>query len=91
MEIELDSLFEADVPPQRLRAVLTRLFPSIVFEGKLSRYASKFRVRFSPGAACAMESGTDTISDTELEASFVVQYHQKTLQDPTSRWTVDQV
>lgn len=71
----LNGLFDADIPPARVRAVLARLFPEIVFEGKpSSRYESVFRIRFAPGAALAMASGTGEIDGGEAELRFLLRY-----------------
>lgn len=86
----LSSIFDEDVPPQQLRSVMTRLFPSIVFFGKLNRCTSKFRVRFAAGVAVALASNTETISQNELEACFTLQYRQKTLKTP-AMWVVELV
>ena len=84
----LHSIFDADVAPQRLRAVLARLFPSIVFEGKTSRYISTFKLRFSPSVAMALASGTEAITTSEIEARFVLRYWPSNKKNET-RWTVD--
>lgn len=71
----LDGLFDADIPPARIRAVLAWLFPEIVFEGKpSSRYESVFRISFAPGAALAMASGTGEIDGGETEQRFLLRY-----------------
>lgn len=87
----LDGLFEADVPAERVRSVLARLFPEIVFEGKpASRYESVFRIRFAPGAALAMASGTGEIDGGEIELRFLLRYSPKG-QGGEERWTVGRV
>jgi hypothetical protein len=70
----LDGLFDADVSPARLRSVLARLFPEIVFEGKRSRYTSIFRVQFAPGAALAIAAGTPDVDESSTELRFVLTY-----------------
>lgn len=70
----LDGLFDADVSPARLRSVLARLFPEIVFEGKRSRYTSIFRVQFAPGAALAIAAGTPDVDESPTELRFVLTY-----------------
>lgn len=57
----LDGLLDSDVPPERLRSILARLFPSILFLGKEGRYTSYFRVQFAPGAVLAMASDTEPV------------------------------
>ncbi|MGQ5490933.1 recombinase family protein [Thauera sp. ZXT1-4] len=70
----MDDLFESDIPASQVRAVLSRLFPSVVLERKLSTYQSVFSVRFSPGVALAMLSGTKTIEEQETELRFLLRY-----------------
>lgn len=70
----LDDLFDSDIPAAQVRAVLSRLFPSVVLERKLSTYQSVFSVRFSPGVALAMLSGARTIEEHEIELRFLLRY-----------------
>tara|TARA_R110001583_G_scaffold195341_1_gene371885 strand:- start:521 stop:2260 length:1740 start_codon:yes stop_codon:yes gene_type:complete len=70
----LQSLFDAELSPQRVRAVLGRLFPEIVFEGKLSRYCSFFKIRFAVGAALALASSTGTVDEAGREMRFELRY-----------------
>ncbi len=70
----LDSLFTVDLPPQRIRVVLARLFPDIVFEGKRGRYCSIFKIRFAVGAALALASSTGTVDETGHEMRFELRY-----------------
>ena len=70
----LDGLFDSEVPPEQLRAMLRRLFPSIVFEGKEGRYHSFFRVRFCPGAALAVASNTACQVNETIEYRFGLRY-----------------
>lgn len=70
----LNGLFDADLPPERLRSILARLFPSIVFEGKTGRYMARFRIRFAPGVALALASRTDVLEDGGAELWFKVWY-----------------
>lgn len=70
----LDGLFDAEVSPARLRSVLARLFPDIVFEGKRSRYTSIFRVQFAPGAALAIAAGTPDVDESPTELRFILNY-----------------
>lgn len=84
----LDGLFDADIPPARVRAVLARLYPEIVFEGKpSSRYESVFRIRFAPGAALAIASGTGEIDGGETEQRFLLRYSPAG-HGGEARWTV---
>lgn len=70
----LPDLFAEDLPPHRVRVTLARLFPSIALEGKDGKYRSIFRIRFSPGAALALASGTETIIIEEVELRFELRY-----------------
>ena len=70
----LKELFSAPIPPERLRAVLARLFPSIVFEGKKGRYRSYFRIQFAPGTALAMASDTSVLAHDIIEHRFELSY-----------------
>jgi site-specific DNA recombinase len=85
----LGGLFQAGLEPQRLRAVLHRLFPALVFEGKSGRYQSHFTVRFAPGIALAMASGTEVVSEEELEAKFLLRYWPSNQRHIPPGWTVD--
>ena len=70
----LGDLFEAQLPPEQLRAMLRRLFPSIVLERKNGRYCSFFRVQFAAGAALALASDTACQIDESMECRFMVRY-----------------
>lgn len=70
----LDGLFDAGVAPARLRSVLVRLFPEIIFEGKRSKYTSVFRVQFAPGAALAIAAVTPGVDENPVERRFVLAY-----------------
>lgn len=84
----LDDLFDSDIPAAQVRAVLSRLFPSIVLERKLSTYQSVFSVRFSPGVALAMLSDTKTIEEQEIERRFLLRYWP-VHNFGEARWTVE--
>ncbi|MCK6685586.1 MAG: hypothetical protein L6R30_24570 [Thermoanaerobaculia bacterium] len=84
----LEGLFDADIPPARIRAVLARLFPEITFEGKpSSRYESIFRIRFATGAALAIASGTGEVDAGETELRFLLRYSPAG-HGGEARWTV---
>lgn len=82
-------LFDAENPPQRLRTMLSRLFPSIVFEGKCGRYISIFKLRFAPGVAMALASGTEVITTSEIEARFALRYRPSNNRAHPPAWTVE--
>jgi site-specific DNA recombinase len=85
----LSKLFDADVPPHELRTILARLFPMVVFEGKEGRYISKFRVRFAPGMALSMASGTECLTQQEVEARFRLQYFPSNKKEKPGYWNVE--
>ncbi|MBV5346948.1 recombinase family protein [bacterium] len=86
----LDGIFEAEVEPQRLRAMLHRLFPSITFEKKASRYTSVFGIKFSAGHALAIASSTETVMEDAIELRFQLKYHPSCPTKPrTAYWSVD--
>ena len=92
----VDSLFDEQQPPQRLRTVLARVFPQVVFQRKSSKYTSHFTVRFSIGAALALASGTEEVMvPGQLEAQFVLQYfpqhHSSKSLLTQPHWTVQTV
>lgn len=84
----LSKLFDANVAPHELRTILARLFPMVVFEGKEGRYFSKFRVRFAPGVALGMASGTSCLTQQEVEARFTLQYIPLNKKEKPGYWVV---
>lgn len=84
----LAGLFEAGLPPERLREMLRRLFPFIELEGKDGRYRSLFRVRFAGGAALALASGTECQIDESLECRFMLRYIPDNRMGNPPRWEV---
>jgi hypothetical protein len=88
-KILLDSLFEQDIPAEQLRALLTRLFPQIVFEGKPhGRYTSIFGIEFDVGQAMAMASNTEvTLGDQKAYRRYQLSYHPNALKK-NPEWTV---
>lgn len=87
----LGGLFDSDVPPEKLRSVLVRLFPEIVFEGKDGRYTSYFKVHFSVGDALAMASGTETaVSDTVVQR-YQLKYSPNRTRRRSALWSVMRV
>jgi hypothetical protein len=84
----LATLFDEDLPAHRLRMVLGRLFPGIVFEGKEKRYTALFTLRFAPGAALAQASGTETLAGGEVEMRFRLSYSPRShIDSDEPRWT----
>ncbi len=69
----VDLLFnQKHVAPERIRAILTRLFPHFIALGKPSRYESHFEVTVRPGAALAELSNSEMIEDMGITARFRV-------------------
>ncbi|BAL23461.1 recombinase family protein [Azoarcus sp. KH32C] len=86
--VVLDGLFDSDVAPARVRSVLARLFPEIVFEGKRSKYTSIFRVQFAPGAALAIAAVTPGVDENSVERRFVLAY-SPARRGGEAKWHVD--
>ena len=85
----LAGLFQEDLPPHRLRTVIGRLFPSVVFLGKERRYTALFSLRFAPGIALAEASGTTAVVNEQVEMRFSLSYSPSSHFDAREqRWTV---
>ena len=84
----LAGVFDANLPPEKLREVLRRLFPSIVLEGKEGRYRSRFRLRFAVGAALAIASETESQLNEWLECRFELRYVPDNRTGNGPRWEV---
>ncbi|NDV11782.1 recombinase family protein [Crenobacter caeni] len=70
----LGTLLQADLAPERKRALLARLFPVLRFDGKRGRYCSRFYVEFAAGAALALASGTEQVDEGRQALRFRLQY-----------------
>lgn len=68
----VDLLFSKVAAPERVRAVLSRIFPRIVALGKPSRFESIFEVTVAPGVALAEVAGTMVLDDAVLTRRFKV-------------------
>lgn len=87
----LESVF-AEASPERLRSVLSGLFPEIIYRGKRGRYASFFEVKFAPGDALGLATETRAILDDRMTQCFCVCYSPKNHKTPQCElWTVSQV
>lgn len=84
----LVGLFEAGLPPEHLRQMLRRLFPSIILEGKEGRYRSLFRIQFAAGAALAIASNTECQLGETLECRFMLRYVPDNRNKNGPRWEV---
>ena len=80
---------DTQVAPERLRALLTRLFPSVVLEGKEGRYRSIFRIQFATGAALSLATGTATVDDGFNEQRFALRYTPDNRSGRAQRWSVE--
>lgn len=80
-------LFDGRLDPERLRAVLSRIFPKILAIGKTSRFVSLFDVEFCPGALVATETGS-TIMDT---TAVTMQIRLTASPNRSKGWTVEQI
>jgi DNA invertase Pin-like site-specific DNA recombinase len=89
--ILLEDLFGDEIAPERLRAVLTRLLPSIVFAGKKGRYCAFFKLEFSAGAALSLVSNTDTVSTETVTRYFCLRYTPSPRLNAEQRWSVEVV
>lgn len=85
----IDGLFDSELPPERLRAVLARLFPCIVFLGKRGRYRSYFRVEFAAGAAMSLASETSTVDTKTVTRHFRLRYTPDNWLEASQRWSVE--
>ena len=87
----LDDLFSTETAPERLRAILSRLFPSIIFAGKRGHYTSFFQVEFCAGAALSFASDTAILSTDVVTQYFRLNYTQNRHIDAEKRWSVSVV
>lgn len=84
----LPSLFNSGLPAEQLRAILRRLFPSVVLEGKQGRYSSIFRICFAPGAALSIASNSSCQLNQSLECRFMLRYVPDNRKESGPRWDV---
>ena len=62
----LESLFKAGQPAEKVRSILARLLPKILFQGKMDRTTAVFELSYSAGAAAALASDTAKLDDEPL-------------------------
>lgn len=85
----LGYLFDtSEVALEHLRALLGRLFPSIVLEGKEGRYTSFFRVQFATGVALSMTTKTSVVDEACNELRFQLKYIPDNRSGAKERWSV---
>jgi site-specific DNA recombinase len=82
---------DTEVAPEYLRALFTRLFPSIVLEGKAGRYLSFFRIQFATGAALSLATETAKVDEGVNELRFALRYTPDNRSGRTQRWSVEPI
>jgi len=83
----VNMLFTSGHSPERIRAVLSRLFPKFVALGKPGRHESVFEVTVVPGVALAEMTGTVTLETGEITRRFSL----KTGARRPVRWVVEEI
>ncbi|PZR48605.1 recombinase family protein [Paraburkholderia fungorum] len=63
----IPALFEENVPADRLRALLSRIFPGIVFSGRPKKFTSVWTVSVCAGAVVACLTATRPVAENEEE------------------------
>lgn len=85
----VERVFTFEQPPEALRALLARLFPRIVFEGKPGgRYTSIFGLEFAMGDALALASGTAIQMTAGSTKRYQLTYHPAGRVRLGQPWTV---
>lgn len=82
----LPSLFGSQVQPERARAALRHVFPSIIYLGKRSRFCSEFIIECAPGIAVAEQSETSVV-DGEIVRR---KYSLTAGPSRPSRWSIEE-
>ncbi|RQW22317.1 hypothetical protein EHS17_14550 [Rhodobacteraceae bacterium CH30] len=88
----LGDLLQADIAPERKRALLARLFPVLRFDGKHGRYCSHFYVEFAAGSALALASNTQQVEEGRQALRFKLQYtprHRNDAGGKIPHWSVE--
>lgn len=80
----IPALFEEKIPAERLRALLSRIFPRIVLSGRPYKFTSVWTVSVCSGAVVACLSATKAV--TECEKEYVI--HVETGATRPTRWHV---
>lgn len=79
------AIWTSDLPPERVRAMLTKLFDEIVFESKPERFVAIVRVTVKPGSLVATLTGT-----APLDAEVVtLRYRVSTGPKRPTVWNVE--
>lgn len=81
-------LMSENVPPEQVRSVLCRLFPSIVFEGKSETHCAHFTVTLSVGEAIALASQScEVVPMTEVR-KYTLRFSPKYRSGVEQKWSV---
>ncbi len=80
-------LFDSELDPERLRAVLSRVFPGIVALGKTSRFVSLFEIEICPGALVATGTDSEIIDKTLV----MMKIRLTASANRNKGWTVEQL
>lgn len=83
----LPQLFEGRLPVERVRAVLSRLFPVIRLDDKPRKFLARFHVEVSQGSIYAELSGTNIVDEGKVEMDLMVSGGAVR----PSRWTVSEI
>ncbi len=87
----VEQIFASDLKASHLRAILSRLFPAIVFEGKDRTHRSYFRLRFVPGAALAVATDSPCLEGEEYEGRFELNYEPLHGRLNQPKWSVRRI
>ncbi len=71
----IERVFNSDIPPERMRTMLARLFPKITFDGKPNgRYTSHFTIGFCMGSALSIASDTGSLLKDVTTRRYALSY-----------------
>lgn len=84
-------LFEKDILPEKLRSMLVRLFPKIIFDGKTSTFRSNFTIQFSLDAALALASNTEKIGQMVIQKRYALRYSRSPRTPKVGKWIATEI
>lgn len=87
LSVVVDAFLSDQNAPERTRALLNRVFPSIVLKGKTDRYTAIFEVQVKPGVILAEASGTPEL----VNGNEVIWVCLKTSGSKHPVWTVEEI
>lgn len=87
LSVVIDAFLADRHTPERTRALLKRIFPSIVLTGKTNRFTAIFRVEVEPGAILAEASETENL----ISGNEVIWLALKTSGSKYPVWSVEQL